>query len=125
MGQFSQIRERLLGGTVGIGQPGRKSGFGSARRANPRQAERIAQGDQALLRTVMQIAFQAGPGCVGGLGRLLPRRAQVIDSCQRTGFDALGIEKQPGRRDRPGQRGVVDPGRVAVNQQRPRSPPRR
>lgn len=44
--QFPQVRERPLGGEVGIGQPGRQSGFGLACRACPRQAERVAQSYQ-------------------------------------------------------------------------------
>ena len=95
--QFPQIRQRLLGGKVGIGQPGRQSGFGPACRACPRQAERVAQGHQALLRAVVQIAFQAGPCGIGGFDHELPRHAKVVDPRQCSGLDALGVEQEPGR----------------------------
>ena len=71
--QLPQVRERLLGGEVSIGQPGRQDRVGPARRACPGQAERITQGYQALLCAVMQIALQAGPRGIGRLDHQLPR----------------------------------------------------
>ena len=106
--QVPQIRERPLGGKVGIGQPGRKNGLGPAGRARPRQAERITQGYQPLLRAVVQIAFQVRPRGIGRVDHELPSRAEVVDPRQRPGLDALGVKKKPRRRDRPGDRCVVD-----------------
>jgi len=114
--QVPQIRERPLGGKVGIGQPGRKSGLGPACRARPGQAERITQCYQALLRAVVQIAFQARPRGIGSVDHELPSRAEVVDPRQCPGLDALGVKEKPRRRDRPGHRCVVDPRRAAMNQ---------
>ena len=51
---------------------------GSGRRSAcaPRQAERVAQGYQALLRAVMQVALQVGPRGIGRFDGQPPRRAE-------------------------------------------------
>ena len=60
MSQVAQAGERQLGGLVGIGQPGGVVRCWQAFRVGTGEAERIAQGDQALLCTVMQVALQVG-----------------------------------------------------------------
>ena len=59
--QVTQAGERQLGGRVGISQPGVMVRFRQAFRMGTGEAERVPQGYQTLLCTVMQVALQVGP----------------------------------------------------------------
>ena len=106
--ELAQRFERVLERRVGGRQPRAEPTQAGAVDPRLREPEREAQRDEALLRAVVQVAFQAPALLIGRLDDAPARLPQLLDASEHCGLEPLGVQAQAAGRDRLGQQVLVE-----------------